>query len=722
MEKKDKEEELLNKLKQVIGNYLDYDLNPFAGGGEEPYKTSQKYQSAAKIISNKLQQYINDYPDDKEVRDVVIDKLGERGLKDFIVGNYPTDILDYKTLDRFEKSQNPLKTNSPKTASETTKRILQAFHRITDKESELYDLFDKKIAGYFSKYVSHSTTKKVGRFQYSLCKFARKGQRLTGFVYYKDRNRQLRHSRLKLEMVNETTLIATNADKSDLLTFYIYLGGLTDEESGRKEQTNNEGGKPKFLQAVFLYRNRFDNLVANLAMLERLPEKYQDFENIEKEEEFVRNFNPKRELKQLPEAENPTLVRRTSIKGLTVRKNIQYFLAQYAKPLQTLRFENIFPFNFKETAFYNAQHFKERPLYYESTYELRGFYHVYFYERYPWKQSDSFPQQTEDFSTIGVGMLQIYEGKTTGILRCELYIKRNESKTLIFRGEIESKKFKSPAYIILSTYLHREHHRYVNIIFKITNEETLIGCFNITYLQTGKLGAGVAIAKKIVGKHRDNLSDEQRDQLMMSAHAVYAQDHHPDIPSTITNFLSRRRNASVYIPDESELEAYQDNIYQGIYIMHTKTNITYLPAILIIYKNGMAIFENIQGERSSGECDLSDNNLDIVFRNSTTKRQWFCSIRVDGIAPTSYPYRSCYLAVIAGAAAVKDNYRPLSYHYIVEFVRAKDMPPLDQLSHFLRESVKNPPEQISDFMHKYFPVSSETPLFFSMAELEATLK
>ncbi|MCG8328564.1 MAG: hypothetical protein MI974_12805 [Chitinophagales bacterium] len=671
------------ELIQTIKEYKGFGHNPFTIQEPSTYSLAQQYQSIARTIHEKIYHYIKNHPQDEQAYQIIEAKLHKQGAEDFKKGIYPTEILDAKTLKRCIQSEK---------GSNSTQDILRLFKKIALQEKELLDHY-RNIAGYYYQHVTHSTTHKVGKFQYSLYKFAIPGSQRGSFTRYIDDTHNLRDIPLKVEMADAKTMVVTNADRTSLLTFYIYVGDLKNTP-------------PAFLQGVFLYRNRFGNMVANLVVFERCS---QQPEEGEEEERFIKSFKAEREANEIPTSPNPVPVDNTNIPNLTVRKNIQYFLAQYAKPLKTLLFDNIFPFNFQKRTAFDTENLPNRPLFYNRTYRLTGFYHIYFPELFPWKENELFPKQNEDFSSVGVGKLQIYTGKSTGKLRCELYVKRNSSTTLKFRGSVVNNQLNSSSFIILSVYLKPDAHRYINMVLKVTSENMLTGSFNISYLQTGVFGSGLVIALRDKANH----SNKDREEIM-EADAIYAQKEHPDHPANIVNFLSHRKQSLVPVPDIKELEDHHDNPYEGIYMMHGKKGEdTCINGILVLHKNGSAIHEDTQGNRSFGECEMTTHTLDFIFRNTYSKRKWFCSARIDSVSPIAYQSR--YLA-ITGGVSISQDHKPLSCHYVLEFIQKPHIF-LSNLTAFFKAQKSIIPSEIQDFIRQYFPVTKETPLFFRKDDL-----
>lgn len=660
-------EKIPEELLDTIKKYPFFPYSPFQEGAS-PYTEAQKFQSVVREMDHLILAYIKKNPDDLEIKNIIQDKL-QHLADDFFNGKYPGELLDSKTLQRCFKDER---------ASSHTINILKAFKKAADFQEGQYEYINR-IAGLYYQFVTHSTTNESGKFQYSLYKFARPDEHTRSFTIYIDEDHKWQKRHFKTEIIGNKGLFLSNDDDESILTFYIYMGDTTVS--------------PSFLQGVFIYRNRRGNVVANLAVFQKIK-----LRAGETEENIIKNFQPLREIGDLSVSEydkdQQTVLGNPS---LTVRQNIQRFLIQKNIPISTLSIENVKSFDFSQKVAAEPGAFNRPALFYENMEKFKGNYSIYFNENFSSiRPQQGYPSQTEHFSSVGEGRLRIFQDEITGAWKTEMKIQRGQ-KILIYKGYVLNHQLNTASYFILSLYLHPENHRYINLLLKEINEDQIFGSFTITYLQPGKLSSGNVIVL------RDSDNEKDKDPTSYAVHSERVEGR-----ESVLNFLSRRSKSIVAVPDVMELAGYKDTIYKGIYaVYHIDLRGVMKVSLLTIHKNGYLFLLGSNGNYADGELEETFHCLNMTFIGEQTGYKWFLTVRVNGLPPI--PGEDFYSAAAAGIS-MEENYMPFTSHYILLFID-KEVPDRENLSKILAEQEQRIPSRVKEFFKKYQNMTIVSPAF-----------
>jgi hypothetical protein len=634
----------ISALLQVLKSYPFPSGTPFAKNDPNQYSEAD-LRGVVSVISAKIQDYIVKNPKDFDFAELIKSKLGEE-FEQYQEGGIHRELLDTKTLKRCFISEE---------ASQSTTNILEAFRRVCEKEKQRAEEF-KRVTGMYLVFSTHST--RPGRFQTSLMKI---GQ--NDIVHkYKDSDYEVTERKLSAEMISNTTLLLTQMEDKFALLFYLYIGA-----------TNH----PPFLQAVNLFTNRLGNTVANLALFARVA-----VETSEEEETFFTEFEPEREIDEIPDVisqleNHPTYVEQDP--DLTVRKNIQYFLLHQARPIATAMHDNLIPFDFSKRVAVKPAPDGQVARFYNKTREYAGDYYIYFNERFKSalkEDEGELFKKNASFSTVGRGIFKIEVDDKTGVLKCSMRTRRNvEGAVLKHEGFIFNARLGMAQYLLMTLFSGTESDRCITFLFKIIDDNKMVGGHVIAYSSFGKLGAGAVIMIKksvITGKPEGVEVDklQQQEEEEPTAFFPFSSGVKPGLERNIVNLLSSRRRSLVIPPEDYEdLERMgADNKYEGLYKVYSSGQDGGISiGLLKIYRNGYVCHQDAHGERAVGQIEQGQagNVLNIILRNENSGRTGFCCIGVSSEPPKDNI--TFYRGTFAGVSR-KNGDIPIASQFLMEFM------------------------------------------------------
>lgn len=620
-------------------------------------------QVLSQLISRKLRDHVNSQAPKQDIITLLKTKLKKSEIEDFKLDQYPKELLSAKTLKRSYESG---------TGTKATADILQAFYLTHEEEDKYQKRFKqeiKRVAGLYYEYNIHNTN--AGTFQESLIDIDENGKSCTRFT---NSSRNIVTLALKTQLIGTTGLLLSHEDRDYVLIFYLYIGKLDS---------------PRFLQGIQLYSNREGNTVANLAVLQRIiTSDKRDLTKAERQD-FITDYGPTRERKTL-DLSNPHLMEKVKMAPeLSIGQNIQRFLYHKVSPISTELFEGS-PFDFAErAAILPAYPFGAAP-YYDMQQEFAGEYDLYFNERYPaTRTKDGKSPRNPFFSSVGIAKLSIEVDDVHGQLNCQLEMRKNANseKLLIYRGKVVNQTLRESSLLLLSLYLEPAHHRYLQLVFSIIDNQKLVGCFTTAYTLPNRLGCGVVVATRQAPKENPAVGKENKPI------AVVASEYQAKgwEEQEIVNYLSRNRQSLVLAPDKTILRAFSDTQYQGIYRMYfpsTKDEPSSITT-LIIYRNGQVEVRSPSQERTYaiGECLENNSMLNITLRYEQGKHMGFCCIRMD--KPPRDKELAIYDGSFAGYSLIDGTLVPIARPFKLEFIQIGPDPSADWENHLKRLDEKN---------------------------------
>ena len=644
-----KAQEIPAPLLKMIEDYpFGIKPSPFEGKSRKEY-SEPELREVVKIMSTKIQNYIVKSPNDELLKDFIRPKVGSKMVL-YSQGKFITELLDAKTLKRCFSSG---------TASISTINVFRAFEYILDREKDHRERI-ARVTGLYYIFSTHNTRK--GKFQEAIIWIKNDGKALMKYI---DRNNEEVEKEMEAEVIQNINLLLSLREERVSLIFYVFTGS---EE------------KPAFMQAVLTYENLVGNTIANLAVFERVNLNYNEKVYRKK----IKEFQAKRYAGKLTEDE---LGRQfENAPKWTLRENIQYFLLNKARPIATMLHDRLMPFNFEKSIAVYPGPYHKPALLYNNARRLTGAYYIYFNERFsPEDDNYTLFYDSEFYSTVGQGLLEIFINEETGVLECKMEILKSRGKqSLIYSGFIMNLELQTTDYIILSLYVHPERVRYANLLLKVIDEDIMTGGLSITYSSFGNLGLGtvVVVKRDFIRKSLNKNStqgDVHLDQIIKNGQdkprsitpfELAAAEENNSIERKIINFLSNNAKSLIVPPETWELKQYKDTVYAGVYKMYSKEGDEekIKVSILNIFSNKHVTLLDVNNDNFYGQMQLVDNNMTILLKNPKDQRTGYCCILVDGYPPN--PDYSWYNGSYSGFSP-NNNRFPISKLFLLQFIKKK---------------------------------------------------
>lgn len=620
-------DELLKRLK-----FYPFKKGSFIQTAHSMYSEAA-LKNVVKIISQKIWLYADKYP----ISD--LDRKGEKN-KDIIKSLRPklkkmglgAEIINARTLKRCLDIGK---------ASQFTIDALEAFCQIYEEEkrgdNEKQKLLNR-VAGLYHVMAVHYTRR--GKFQRSLVGIDKDGH---GFIKFMDRDYIVQKKALNMVELGKSNLLLTMENAVFPLIFYLYLG---------PEKGNNQNYP--FYQSTFIYSNRAGNTIANLAVFERI-----HLKEGQEEASFIEGYEPSRQMESIEKEDDHQV---DSDHSLTVRQSIQYFLLHHARPVATMLYDKILPFNFNKSVPVYPGSGSNPTQFYAETRKFSGDYFIYFNERFSSKTSgDKLLDKSDFFSTVGKGIVRIWADSITGVFKCEMKTRKNENDLIVHKGEVVNDKLGNDNYLILAMYSRPQNQRYISLLFRVINDNILIGGFNIAYSSLGQLGTGIVVMRKVREEKKEETGWDEPITILPSS-------YQPGDPfeCTVVNLLSRNRVAITAPPSYSKLKPdYQDFRYWGVYYLYShRIKEGYRKTVVVVAKNRAVKMKVVEGHEDYGEIEHRGNTLNITMRYKEKRGAGFYCIRVDGVAPREN--HSCYRGAFAGIYPAGDE-TPIASQFLMEF-------------------------------------------------------
>lgn len=613
-----------------------------------------KMRGVARYISTRIQRYVDLEKEDQQVVDWLRSKIDPQEFIKFVNGKSIKDLLDAKTLKRcFQDGK----------FSDTTIKIFKAFKKVIIHDQAQKDSLDR-VKGYYYLFNSHNTTSES--VQVSMLNLRAEGPSL---LKYKNRNHKEVEDDVKAEIIDNNKLLLSIRKRKSALIFYGYIS--PDQKD------------IPFLQAVFIYSNRSNKTIANIAVLARV------FDQEDYLAEAVFNkFKPKRELEYLSDdnfhgAEQvfKNRIVKKSL-GVSVLQNIQYYLLNRTKPVLPKVYNNTKPFDFsKDISCYPSINQREA-LHYNRAKSYEGEYFIYFNEAFPSvRREQAYLKNNTYFSSVGRGVLHIEKDKTTGVLKCIMWTRKNpEGDVLVHTGNVINHTLNTGDCLIIAMYLESDKDRYLNLLLNVIDERQFVGSFSISYSYPRKLGCGAVtvIRQQLVLK--EGYDDRELEKIKTTPTSFYADifTSKSKLEQSVVAYLSNNEKSMVKPPEFSVLKSCQSNIYEGLYKMY---NLSYKQnmrvSLLRINANGSAVHISSNKKEvdiGQGKVEQADSVMSLFLKNNKTGRTGFCCIKT-GINIT--PRRSedledqtIYLGTFSGVSR-KEGARPVASKFVLEFLDKK---------------------------------------------------
>ncbi len=645
---------MANKAKSIAPQLLDLVINcvypfqtPFEKGIEFKEISESNYTLVLDFLWDKIVRHISENRDDA---DIVYEKL-KRNLI-----NPPDD------FEQFDEDKNRL-VLSPKTLKSTfikgqcsakTMGFFEALEIVIQtEEAAKKDL--RRVSGYYNTYNLHNT--KSGKFQISNLHIALEGESYLIYIGKRYPHRYQRRKPVQVEIINKDKLLITYKEEDFRLIFYAYIG---------KENA------PALIQAIFLYNNTDGQTIASQCLLHR----------IESPDNFA---DPRREQSDIPlsnEQGKTTL----SIDQQKAIKKYLFNKAHFNKPV----FNNGgLKFDFDDLRLEPAPA-KQTALFYQVTKTLCGYYRIYYNERYMTaKGLGNQLKRNHYYSTVGEGILQIYEDDNTGVLRCKMTNRKNKSgETVTYKGYVQNDMLNDQAYLILNMYANN-NTRFINLILTKAGGDYLLGSHNIMYEPALELGTGPVVVMR-----DDTLSESAQPNTLSPC--PKKDDSTLDC---IINYISQNREGlNVPITRFSDLDKYKNLRIEGIYKMYSYGKGGIRRSGLKINKSGFV--EHIGHAASErtiayGYVEIVGAIVYITLRDVATGRLGFLILRVAESEPhidTENKHRSTiYVGTFCGVTR-RNEQHPLASRIVVQYTNidmAEDLNDIAQARMFKGDEVKD---------------------------------
>jgi|GEM_PF-1967736 len=625
---------MANKSKSIAPHLLDLVTNcaypfktPFVKEVNFSEIPESAYSFALDFLWDKIVKHITNNHDRA---DIVYDKI-KRNI-----------IHPPLAMEDFDEDTNRL-VLTPKTLKSTlTKRecsaktldFFEALDIVVKAEEEVVkDL--RRVSGYYNTYNLHNT--KLGTFQVSNLHISLTGSSYVKYISKRYWQKHPRKTPINIEVVNKDKLLITCKEDDFRLVFYAYIG---------KENA------PQLIQAVFMYNNTDGYVIGGQGL----------FHRVDSEEFFADPLREQTDILLKNEKGNPVLDKaqqQTIIKYLFNR-------AHFNKPTFT---GSRLKFDFTDLALEPAPA-KQSALFYNVTKTLCGCYHVYYNERYMTEPevNDNIQHNTY-YSTVGRGILEIYEEQTTGVIHCRMATRKNKNgERIIYKGHIENSTLNDQSYIIISMYAN-SNTRFINLILAKAGGDYLLGSHNIMYEPALELGTGPVIVIK-----KDKLTFE--DKLVTISPCPKIKDD--SVANKIVNYLSRNsQGLNTPITRFSDLEAYKNLRIEGIYKMYSYGKGGIRLGGLKINKSGFVQHigcSDNQPTYAYGHADMVGSIAYIVLRDVSSGRLGFLVLRVAENEPEvdkDNPMRNTiYVGTFSGATR-RNEQHPIALRIVLTYTGKK---------------------------------------------------
>ena len=603
--------------------------NPFDPSDKSQYSLQQKYRYVIRVITDKLQEYIANHPNDFQVRTAIANKLKGEELEDFLDGNYPSELIDFKTIIRYFEAKDKI-TPKLKAAAQKNIAVLEAFQTIASKEQERRKQI-ARCAGIYHEWAMHNSP--AGRFQKSILEIDENGQARTKYINYE--NEEVTR-KLTVEPFGDKSLLLSYKEADYTLIFYIYTG------------TQNQ---PNFLQGINLYSYRRGTIVSTLSVFERI--------KVDEETDYFDRFVPLRDLKEIPEDETKSVVE--TDRSLFLEQNMQYFLAQYGRP-QSIFLHHKEPFDFSKSVPFYPGSYRMPAQSYQHYKRLTGTYSIYFNENFPSIKEENISQNPY-LSTIGIGTLSITVDTLSGALFCNFKVPKDEKTTLYYEGVVVNHQLNADSYLLLSLHRKPENGRSLQLIFTIDNdnEKLLSGCYQIGYSKKGVLGAGVVFALKQAAKAK----------VEVTAISPLTIDSKDSLEQKIQLFLAQTSRSLVVPPNLKQLMDIEPIPYQGSYYVHHFNKQGQLcTGLLLIHASGYVKYIDSSEKEHTGLAEFANDRLTINLKNGHHQLYGSFIIQTDSLSRSHPSSVSRYRSHYAGLASCTNSNDPkaVSLDCMIEYI------------------------------------------------------
>lgn len=584
--------------------------------------SESNYTLVLDFLWDKTVKHINENRDDA---DVVYEKL-KRNLI-----NPPDD------FEQFDEGKNRL-VLSPKTLKSTfikgqcsakTMGFFEALQIVIQtEEAAKKDL--RRVSGYYNTYNLHNT--KSGKFQISNLHISLEGDSYLIYTSKRYWHKHQRRNPVHVEIINKDKLLITYKEEDFRLIFYAYIG---------KENA------PALIQAAVLYNNTDGQTIGSQCL----------FHRIGSADDFA---DPLREQSDIP----LTNERGNTILSIDQQKAIKKYLfnkAHFNKPT----FNNGgLKFDFDDLRLQPAPA-KQDALFYQVTKTLCGYYRIYYNERYMTaKGLGNKLKRNHYYSTVGEGILQIYEDDNTGVLRCEMTNRKNKSgETVTYKGYVQNDMLNDQAYLILNMYANN-NTRFINLILTKAGGDYLLGSHNIMYEPALELGTGPVVVMR-----DDTLSEDVQPNTLSPC--PKKDDSTLD---RIINYISENRQGlNIPITRFSDLDKYKNLRIEGIYKMYSYGKDGIRSSGLKINKSGFVEHIGHAGSERTiayGYIEIVGAIVYITLRDVATGRLGFLILRV----AESKPYvdagnsrrSTIYVGTFCGVTS-RNEQHPLASRIVVQY-------------------------------------------------------
>ena len=608
--------------------------------------SESNYTLVLDFLWDKIVKHISENRDDA---DIVYEKL-KRNLI-----NPPND------FEKFDEDKNRL-VLSPKTLKSTlvkgecsakTMGFFDALEIVIQtEEAAKKDL--RRVSGYYNIYNLHNT--KSGKFQISNLYISLDGNSYVIYTSKRHWHRYQRRNPIQVEIINKDKLLITYKEEDFRLIFYAYIG---------KENA------PALIQAVFMYNNTDGQTIGSQCVLHRV--------------ESADNFaDPLREQSDIPlknEGDNTVL---TDEQQKAIKKYL-FNKAHFNKPV----FDGGLKFDFDDLRLEPAPA-KQTALFYQVTKTLCGYYRIYYNERYMTAEGlQNDIKRNHYYSTVGEGILRIYEDDDTGVLRCDMMNRKNKTgEAIIYRGYIQNDALNDQAYIILNMYANN-NTRFISLILTKAGGDYLLGSHNTMYEPALELSTGPVVVV------RDDTLSEGASPDSLSP----CPKKGDSTLDSIINYIARNRQGlNVPVTRFSDLDKYKNLRIEGVYKMYSYGKGGIRSSGLKINKSGFVEHIGHAGSERTvayGYVEIVGAIVYITLRDVATGRLGFLILRVAESEPhidTGNTHRSTiYVGTFCGVTR-RNEQHPLAARIVVQYTdtdMAEDLNDIIQPRIFKDDEVKD---------------------------------
>lgn len=548
------------------------------------------------------------------------------------------------TLEDFKRGTQELQINEKtlksciekRSGTDRIRQFFEAFDIVVEAEKEEFGHL-QRLAGYYNVYNMHSSNKK--EFQASHL-FISPELGKSALTYF-SRRYKIESRKVDVEVVGSDKLLIVLREENCYLAFYAYVSALEH---------------PKVIQAPFIYNNGAGHTFASMAILQK----------VDSQKRLVTPFRDKKNWDDIPSGILSDQEKSTLIQFLS---NRAHFIR--AKLFNGYDVDNRLRFDFDDLLI-NPGPFRKKAHYYDNSAQYIGKYFIYFNERYPSEEIGD-KRKSEDYSTVGKGLLEIYKDPHFGHLKCRMKTRKNRrGEEIVHEGEIINQQLQSPSYLILSMYEKKNNHRYTNLVLMKAQDDYLLGSHSITYSRVGEFGSGAVVVIRQFDTPDDWFETTKPDsELPCKLHENPRMD-------TVINYLAANRNALISpITQLKDLNKYQNLIHRGVYKMYSYAKGEGIRlGILKIHKSGFVEHYGKSGKKNTiayGSAFLLRTVLNITLRDVENNRMGFLSIKVAEVGPSNvsddrHPEISntVYVGTFCGVTRRTGEY-PLASRVILEF-------------------------------------------------------